>query len=197
MAKKAEQRRQQILKAAFEAVAAKGYDSVTLQDIADYAEVSKGVTNYYFKNKVDVFSHLLEWITTRIYEKEAASIELKETALEKLEAYINQVFVSPEENKTFYSVYLDYLSQMKHQERYRQINQQFYENCWSIGREIITQGLEEGVFHVEDVEQAAISIRSMIDGTLIQWLMSQDDGRHASYKSHCHQSVLRLLQASS
>jgi TetR/AcrR family fatty acid metabolism transcriptional regulator len=193
MVKKAEQRREQILKAAFEAVSEKGYNAVTLQDIADYAEVSKGVTNYYFKNKIDVFANLLEWTTTRIYEKEAASIKQKDTAEEKLEAYMEQVFIGPKENKTFYRIYLDFLSQAKNVERYREINLQFYENCWAIGKEIITKGMEEGVFDVEDVDQSAKSIRSMIDGSLIQWLMREEEDLHDEYKAMCHQAVLRLL----
>ncbi|MBH0231170.1 TetR/AcrR family transcriptional regulator [Halobacillus yeomjeoni] len=193
MAKKAETRKQQILKAAFQAASEKGYESVTLQDIADYADVSKGVTNYYFKNKADVFAHLFEWITGRIYEKEAASIHEQETAVKMLEAYINQVFISPAENKTFYRVYVDYLSQIKNNKAYQEINQQFYENCWSIGRSIINKGLEENVFSVNDIEEATISIRCIIDGSLIQWLMREDDQLHDYYKSICYDSILRVL----
>ncbi|WP_409252796.1 TetR/AcrR family transcriptional regulator [Bacillus sp. SCS-153A] len=193
MANKGEQRRKQILKAAFQAASVKGYESVTLQDIADYAEVSKGVTNYYFENKADVFAQLFQWITNRIYEKEAQSIEEKETAIEKLEAYVNRVFISPEENKAFYRVYLDFLAQTKNNERYKEINQQFYENCWSIGRNIIKQGIEENVFQAEDIEQSAISIRCMIDGCLIQWLMRDDESLHGYYRSVCYDSILQLL----
>ncbi|WML50910.1 TetR/AcrR family transcriptional regulator [Neobacillus sp. PS3-12] len=193
MVKKAEQRRKQILKAAFQAASEKGYESVTLQDIADYAEVSKGVTNYYFENKADVFAHLFEWITTRIYEKEAKSIDEKETAIEKLEAYINQVFISPKENKIFYRVYLDFLAQVKNNNRYKEVNQQFYENCWSIGKNIITLGIEENVFKVDNIEQSAISIRCMIDGSLIQWLMRDDDSLHNYYRTVCYESILQIL----
>ncbi|WP_010503534.1 TetR/AcrR family transcriptional regulator [Paenibacillus elgii] len=193
MVKKAEQRRKQILKAAFQAASEKGYESVTLQDIADYAEVSKGVTNYYFENKADVFAHLFEWITTRIYEKEAKSVDEKETAIEKLEAFINQVFISPKENKTFYRVYLDFLAQVKNNNRYKEINQQFYENCWSIGKNIITLGIEENVFKVDNIEQSAISIRCMIDGSLIQWLMRDDDSLHNYYRIVCYESILQIL----
>ncbi|WP_328800027.1 TetR/AcrR family transcriptional regulator [Paenibacillus sp. LX16] len=193
MVKKAEQRRKQILKAAFQAASEKGYESVTLQDIADYAEVSKGVTNYYFENKADVFAHLFEWITTRIYEKEAKSVDEKETAIEKLEAFINQVFISPKENKTFYRVYLDFLAQVKNNNRYKEINQQFCENCWSICKNIITLGIEENVFKVDNIEQSAISIRCMIDGSLIQWLMRDDDSLHNYYRIVCYESILQIL----
>lgn len=194
MANKAEQRRKQILKAAFQAASEKGYESVTLQDIADYADVSKGVTNYYFKNKADVFAHLFEWITTRIYEKEAQSIEEKETAIEKLEAYLNQVFISPAENKTFYRVYLDFLAQIKNDDRYKEINQRFYENCWSIGEHIITQGIKEEVFEVDDIQQAAKSIRALIDGSLIQWLMRDDAALHDEYHTMCYETILHILK---
>ncbi len=193
MAKKAEQRRKQILKAAFQAASEKGYESVTLQDIADYADVSKGVTNYYFENKADVFVHLFEWITTRIYEKEAESIGGKDTAIEKLAAYINQVFISPDENKSFYRVYLDFLAQVKNDQRYGEINQRFYENCRSIAEQIITQGIEEKMFKVDNIEQTAISIRCMIDGSLIQWLMGDDDSLHEDYRTMCYESILRIL----
>ncbi|NMH68166.1 TetR/AcrR family transcriptional regulator [Bacillus sp. RO3] len=193
MANKAEQRRKQILKAAFQAASEKGYESVTLQDIADYADVSKGVTNYYFDNKADVFAHLFEWITTRIYEKEAEAMEEKETALDKLEAYINQVFISPGENKPFYRVYLDFLAQVKNDDRYKEINQAFYENCWSIGESIITQGIEEHIFHVDNIEQAAKAMRAMIDGSLIQWLMRDDDSLHGYYRTVCYESILQIL----
>jgi AcrR family transcriptional regulator len=194
MVKKAEQRRKQILKAAFQAASEKGYESVTLQDIAEYAQVSKGVTNYYFKNKADVFAHLFEWLTSRIYEKEVKSIDEKETAIEKLEAYINQVFTSPNENKTFYRVYLDFLAQVKNNNRYKEINQQFYENCWSISKNIITLGIQENVFTVDNIEQSAISIRCMIDGSLIQWLMRDDDSLHNYYRIVCYESILQILK---
>lgn len=195
MSQKSEQRRHQILKAAFQVVAEKGYDSVTLQDIADYAGVSKGVSNYYFKNKADVFTHLFEWVTTRIFEKETNSVNKKETALEKLEAYINQVFTSPEENKTFYRIYLDFLAQVPNNEQYKAINQTFYENCWSISRSIIKQGIDEKVFKVDDIEQSSISIRCIIDGSLIQWLMRDDNHLHTYYKDMCYHSILQILNA--
>lgn len=193
MSKKAEERRKQILKASFRAVADKGYDAVTLQDIADYAEVSKGVTNYYFKNKEDVFAHLLDWITKRIYHNETISIKNEDTALDKLQAYIHTVFISPEENRNFYRVYLDFLAQVKNNSRYQEINNSFYENCWNIGSEIVSLGVQEGVFRIEDTRKAAITIRCMIDGFLIQWLMRDEDELHNYYRETCYNAIVRYL----
>lgn len=195
MKKRALERREQILKAAFHAVADKGFEAVTLQDIADYAGVSKGVTNYYFQNKEDVFSSLLEWVTKQIYKNECEAINDQHTAMKKLEAYIHSVFISPEKNRTFYKVYLDFIAQASRNERYQQINLQFYENCWGLGREIIAVGQEEGVFSKElDTKKSAKMIRATIDGCLIQWLMCNQDDLHELYKKSCFETIVRFLK---
>ncbi|MEB1807020.1 MAG: TetR family transcriptional regulator C-terminal domain-containing protein [Bacillaceae bacterium] len=195
MKKRALERREQILKAAFHAVADKGFEAVTLQDFADYAGVSKGVTNYYFENKEDVFSSLLDWLTKQIYKNECEAINDQSSAMKKLEAYIHSVFISPEKNRTFYKVYLDFIAQASRNERYQQINLQFYENCWGLGREIIVFGQEEGVFSKElDLNQSAKMIRATIDGCLIQWLMCNQEELHELYKQSCLETIVRFLR---
>ncbi|WLR51210.1 TetR/AcrR family transcriptional regulator [Bacillus tianshenii] len=194
MKRNPEERKRQILKAAFRAVADKGFGNVTLQMIADYAGVSKGVPNYYFENKEDVLAHLLEWMTEKIYEKESANIGKVATAEAKLTAYLDTVFASPEENRQFYRVYLDFLAHAKTNERYRQINEQFYRNCWRLGEGIIQQGIKENIFEVEDISDAAAAIRAMIDGCLIQWLMLNKDELHLTYKHICYSNLITYLQ---
>lgn len=193
MYKKAEERRDQILRATFKAVTEKGYDSVTLQDIADYADVSKGVINYYFENKEDVFSHLLCWITEKIHKNERAAVNEKSGALNKLRGYVNAAFTSPKENKDFYRVYLDFLAQANHNNHFRKINYNFYNNCWALGREIVTEGQNEGIFANIDIEKATVTIRSMIDGCLIQWLMINNDELHDFYRNTCYESIANYL----
>lgn len=191
---KKDKRREQILKASFEAVAHKGFSEVTLQDIASYAEVSKGVTNYYFKNKEDVLSHLLYWITTKIHENEKTAINKETDAINKLKAYVNSAFASPDKNRKFYQVYLEFLAQANNNKKFRDINYLFYQNCWKLGREIVQVGQEEGVFSIKvDIEKAAISIRSIIDGCLIQWMMRNDDTLHSFYKNNCFDIIKRYL----
>ncbi|HWI50037.1 MAG TPA: TetR/AcrR family transcriptional regulator [Rummeliibacillus sp.] len=193
MSNKAEQRREQILRAAFQAVSEKGFHSVTLQDIADYAEVSKGVTSYYFQNKEDVFGHLLDWVTGKIYKNEHAAISKEQNAIDKLRAYVNAAFSNPSENRKFYRVYLEFLAQANHNEQFRQTNNQFYENCWSIGREIIQLGKKEGTFADVDIDKASYTIRSLIDGSLIQWLMRNDDKLHSFYRDNCFETISSYL----
>lgn len=193
MTNKEKKRRSQLLWATFNAVSDKGFNTVTLQDIADYAGVSKGVTNYYFKNKDDVFGNLFEWLTQLIYENEHAAVSCKDSALEKLDAYVKAAFSSPEKNKQFFRVYLDFLAQVNHSPNYREINNKFYENCWSIGREIVSAGQQEGIFSNVDINEAAVTIRALIDGCLLQWLMRNQDDLHSFYRAVCYETIVRYL----
>ncbi|OBZ14665.1 transcriptional regulator [Bacillus sp. FJAT-27264] len=192
--KKSEEKRKQILSAAFRALAEYGYDAVTLQVIADHAEVSKGVVHYYFENKEAVLTELLEWLTARIYEKEHAAVQQQKMATEKLEAYIDAVFVSPEKNRSFYRVYLDFLARASRLPVYREINQRFYDNCTRISTEVLLLGQKEGLFaaHLSPDTTAPV-IRAVIDGCLIQWLMSDRDDLHAIFKKSCYDAVLNVL----
>lgn len=189
-----EEKRQGIIRATFEAIADRGFGTVTLQNIADYVGVSKGVISYYFSSKDDVFLHLLEWLTDRIYRHELAAVNAQTDPLEKLKAYINTAFISAEENKKFYRVYLDFLAQGSRDPRYRAINNVFYENCWSLGRDIVEYGCKEGVFHETNVDEAAITIRSLIDGNLIQWLMRDNMELHGFYRDLCYKAILHYLK---
>jgi len=193
MSSKANKRKKQILNATFQAVADKGYHAVTLQDISDYANLSKGVTNYYFENKNEVFYQLLEWTVERIHRNERQAINNETTAINKLKAYVYTAISEPEQNRKFYKVYLDFLAHAGHNAEYRKVNDKFYENCWEMGREIVTLGVKEKVFSVADIDKAAITIRALIDGCLIQWLMRDDDRLHSYYRDICFDAIKSYL----
>lgn len=194
--KKSEEKRKQILSAAFQALSERGYDSVTLQTIADYAEVSKGVVHYYFDNKEAVLVELLQWLTGKISAKEQAAIAGQDTAEGKLTAYIDSAFAGPAQNRSFYRVYLDFLSRASRIPVYKEINQRFYDSCAAISTEVLTLGQQEGRFSRElTPETTAPLIRAIIDGCLIQWLMSGNDELHPVFKESCRTAVLKVLSS--
>lgn len=191
--KRAEEKRKKVLRATLQAINEKGFNEVTLQDIADYTDFSKGVISYYFKNKEDVFYHLLEWMTERIFKNEYIAIQKQDSAIRKLNAYVNAVFKSPKDNKIFYSVYLEFLAQTKTNERFREVNNTFYKNCWFIGSEIIEKGKSEGIFKDIETESGSHMIRALIDGCLLQWLMRDDDTLHSYYRDNCYETIITYL----
>lgn len=58
--KKSEFTRQQILDAAYEVFAQKGWEATNLQDIADRLQITRGPIYYYFKNRLELYSAVVE-----------------------------------------------------------------------------------------------------------------------------------------
>ena len=68
LGKKEEQRKNQIIQAAFDVISSKGYNNFTIEDIANQAGLSKGGVLHYFKAKEDILIFLLERIYMVIEE---------------------------------------------------------------------------------------------------------------------------------
>ncbi len=67
----ANQKREQILKAATELFSQKGYDKTTISDIADALSMSRGTFYLYFKDKRELFIECIERLTLVIVPQEA------------------------------------------------------------------------------------------------------------------------------
>lgn len=61
----AERRRSEIIEAALEVFAEKGYHAAKIEDIAARLNIGHGTFYRYFKNKLDIFNHVVEDIISR------------------------------------------------------------------------------------------------------------------------------------
>lgn len=62
----AERRRKEILEAAYKVFAEKGYHATNIADIAAELNMGHGTFYRYFKNKLDIFSHVLDMVIQRV-----------------------------------------------------------------------------------------------------------------------------------
>ncbi len=195
----AAERREQIIRATYRAFVEKGSAEVTLQDIADRAEFSKGVVMYYFpEGKEKVFVALLEWLVAEIGRSVTESVQAATGAEAKLQALIDNVFSSANANRRFYTIYLDFVAHGLRQQNFRATNARFYEWCREINREIVETGVSEGVFRAVPYEEASAVIRGILDGLCLQWLFEearpgQEDEIFARYKSWALSAILAYL----
>ena len=70
-----EQRRQELVEAAWRVIADRGIDEVTIREIAREAGYSSGVLAHYFENKDDLLVHALRLSHERIYKRYEAEVE--------------------------------------------------------------------------------------------------------------------------
>ncbi len=120
------EKRRHLIKTTYKLIAEFGFSNITLQDVADKAGVSKGIILYYFENKDELFVTLLERLVSNIERHIRVEVSKAETPLDKLTAYINATFVGIKENREFYRVFLDFLSQSIHNDAFRKYNVNFY-----------------------------------------------------------------------
>ena len=80
MRAKTKESKQRILSTAIDLIKEKGYDSVTLKDICDAANISKNTFYYYFKSKEDL---LIRFYATPTNKINLASILMEETSIEQ------------------------------------------------------------------------------------------------------------------
>jgi AcrR family transcriptional regulator len=140
-----EVRPQQIVAAAFEEFADKGFAGTRLEDVAARAKVSKGLPYLYFKTKVELFKAVIRSVITSHFEVIRQRMETTELSTEE---FLKGPFLSfiqelPGSRRAFI-VRLLISEGYKHPE----LTEFYYENVISRGletmRRLIDRGIERG-----------------------------------------------------
>ena len=190
------ERRLVLLKAAFREVAEKGFSEVTLEDIAERAGVSKGVTLYYFDSKEDLFRELFGWLIDSIHQRMRQAVDAVSDPVEKVRALVALIFPSPSKNRAFFRAYIDFCGLAARKEPFRSIGERFYSGCREIDEGIVAEGMRRGRFVVRDATEAASTLRAIFDGLMLQWLTEKDpDSTFAAYRDRCERQLLQYLLA--
>ncbi|WP_026908117.1 TetR/AcrR family transcriptional regulator [Paucisalibacillus globulus] len=96
----AEARREQIIKAAVEVLKEIGYVSTSLAKIAKKAKISTGLISYHFSGKEDLMNNTLMYLVEQEWEFINECVIQKQTATEKLKAFIEASLAYQITNKT-------------------------------------------------------------------------------------------------
>jgi AcrR family transcriptional regulator len=191
------ERRLALLKAAFRVVAEKGFSEVTLEDIAQRAGVSKGITLYYFDSKEDLFRELFAWLIDSIHTRMREAVAAASDPVEKVRALVALIFPSPSKNRAFFRAYVDFCGLAARHENFREIGERFYQGCRSIDAKIVEEGVAQGCFRAMDPEEAGSALRAIFDGLMLQWLTEKEpDATFAAYRERCERELLRYLLSS-
>jgi len=191
-------RAQALVRSAYRVITRQGSHRLSLQDVADEGGVSKGMVLYYFKSKENLFlttmRYALERTDARIRERLAA-VDADDPH-EVVAALIDAIFIGPEQNRSFYLLYIDLVEHAARVPSFGQLSTLASEIIDRQFEEVIRAGVARGGFAVRDPAAAAAAMRALIEGTFLTW-MQRDDWResHARFKELCRASLLRLLGA--
>jgi AcrR family transcriptional regulator len=172
-------RRNEILDAALQLVYSKGYDKMTIQDILDQLQMSKGAFYHYFDSKVAVLEAVVERMATEQVKPMFLAIveDPQLPALEKLHQY----FYMSTSWKTSNKAFLMELMKVWYSDENALVRQKMLtttvENLGPFFTKIIKQGVHEGVFstpYPEVASEVTINLIHDLAYASGQMLMSEE-----------------------
>lgn len=95
------------------------------------------------------------------------------------------LFHSAEVNRKLYLVFFDFVALGTRQERFRALLAGFFEACRRRDIAIIELGIQEQQFRRVHPQDAAATIRALVDGYCLQWLVGPDNMPIEAYRDRC------------
>lgn len=187
-------RRSQLTKATYRVVGKKGYYNFTIRDIAREAGLSAGLVHYYFKDKQDLLLNLLREMNANLkYYLNKALSEL-ENPRDKLLTFCDQAFELVKKEKDYFYVLIDFWTQINHNPRIKQANIKLFRSYREECAAILREGIEKGVFREMDINYVATVIISLIQGTIIQFVIDNDAFDYGDYTSRIKTQILAMVE---
>lgn len=100
-----ERRREQIIRAAEKAFFARGYDRVTMDEIAEEVEVNKALLYYYFKNKESLFFAVNLYGVRILHSMYRRCLELDTDGYGKVRAMVEALYSFSKEHPDYFRIY--------------------------------------------------------------------------------------------
>jgi len=183
-------RRALIVQAAAELFATKGFQKTTVRDIAEQAGVLSGSLYAHIETKEDLFLEIVR-LAAHNFEQAVLPVMTGTEAPDlKLRAMVKAHIRVIEESRAWAQVYLDDSVELSHEARAeaRRLRRQ-YEDYWA---QLIRQGSQQGVFHVEDETLARFFVLSALNG-VARWYRPEGRLSAQSVADIYGDMILRLL----
>ncbi|MGD0129486.1 MAG: TetR family transcriptional regulator C-terminal domain-containing protein [Terriglobia bacterium] len=178
-------RREALQRAGYAEVLERGIEAATLDSVVARAESSKGGALYYFPTKEDLLFGVLEWLLRQLNRSLDEVVHSQEPARTRLGAELEVLFHSTEVNRKLYLVFFDFVSRGARFQRFRKLFSEFFERCRQRDRKIVEDGINEHEFRRVNPLEAASTIRALVDGYCLQWLLGPEDVPVDVYRDRC------------
>ena len=181
----ADRRREALVKAGYAEILEKGIQGTTLDSVVARAGSSKGGALYYFPTKDDLLSGVLEWLLRQLNRTLDEVLAAQDTARGKLVAELEVLFHSAEVNRKLYLVFFDFVAVGTRQERFRTLLGGFFQACHHRDTAIVELGVQQQQFRRVNPHDAAATIRALVDGYCLQWLLGPNEAPIEAYRDRC------------
>lgn len=187
-------REMDIIRSAYRMMANRGSHRMSLQDIADEAGVSKALLLYHFGTKDALLYAAMRWALEGTAQRIRERLRSSNNPRQAITALIDAIFIDAEANRDFYLFYIDLVEHVGRDPSFGSLSTLLSDIINGLYAEVIADGARAGVFVIDDIDIAARNMRSVIEGTFLQWIQTEDwRENHTAWKGHCGDAVLLLL----
>ena len=166
----ADQRREQMLQAALEVVAERGYPETRIADVAERAGTSPALVIYYFKTKDQLLTEAIRYSEDNWYAAGTSRMAAIPTAAGQLEELVAMSCL-PEadaEPPTSWALWLDLWAQSVRHPEVAGVRAKFDERWRETISSLVLAGQEAGEFGPVDPADFAIALSALLDGFAVQ-----------------------------
>ncbi len=189
-------RKTQIILAAIECISRYGYSNFSMQDLAELADVSKGVIHYYFLNKEALMMAVLEHVC-----KESENlVEGNEHILNPIERLTHVLWICANIQRTkreHYKIIMEFWTQVDQKDHVRKVISEHYENFRFVFKQILEDGMKQKIFKTVNSNNFATLMIAMIDGISLQLHFNESLSKFDKLIKDCEQSIIILLTQTS
>ena len=168
----ADQRREQMLRAALEVIVERGYPDTRIADVAQRAGTSPALVIYYFKTKDQLLTEAMRLSEDTWYATGTSRVAAIDTAAGRLEELIAMSCLPEEDDadapNTSWLLWLDLWTQAARHPEVAGVRQKFDERWRDTITSLVVEGQEAGEFGPVSPADFAVTLSALLDGFAIQ-----------------------------
>lgn len=159
-----------IAQAAKEVIASSGYQRATLEEIAQRAGMSKATIYIYYKNKDDLFLHVVEELYDAITAATAQEAETDKPPIEKLYGIVHRKMEFFERERDLFCIYLTEkhgLEVSPKDPHKRALRDMYLQGVQTLAK-VLQEGIDTGDLRPMDSRRLAFFLQEMMSTVLVQ-----------------------------
>jgi AcrR family transcriptional regulator len=166
----ADQRREQMLRAALQVISERGYPETRIADVAERIGISPALVIYYFKTKDQLLTEAIRYSEDSWYASGQRRMAVLPTAVARIEEIVAMSCLPEADPDADYSwlIWLDFWAQAARHAEVAAVRQKSDERWRETIRSLVAEGQQAGEFTEVDPGTFAIHLSALLDGLAIQ-----------------------------
>jgi len=183
-----------IIRGTYRAMATIGTQQLSLRRIAKELDVSPALIGYHFKSRDALVMETMRWALAGTVRRIARKVARIDDARAAFSALMDGVFLGPKPSRDFHLIYLDLVQYSTRESTFGELADLLRAHIDGTYASVIRQGVQAGLFEVDDIAVAAKRARAVVEGSFIQWLQDTDwENSYPALKEDCESALLKLF----